>query len=81
MVFLGRGPGVSLADSLDPRLVAGIPPACFVALCLIAGFAVAAVFFSARERKAGQTGRSVGFFSFAVVIIIVAALILLTFVL
>ena len=48
---------------------------------LIAGFGGAAVFFSGRERKAGQAGRSVGFFAFATLLVIVGLLILLTMVL
>ena len=58
-------------------------PRWFVTLTwfLIASFAGAAVFFSARERKAGQTGRSVGFFTLAVLVIVVAALMFVAFVL
>ena len=48
---------------------------------LIAGFGGAAVYFSARERRAGQAGRSAGFFAFAALIVIVGLLILLTLVL
>lgn len=48
---------------------------------LIALLAGAAVFFSARERRAGQTGRSVGFFAFAVLVVIVAVLTVLMMVL
>jgi uncharacterized membrane protein SirB2 len=51
------------------------------AWCLVAGFAGGAVFCSARERKARMTGRSVGFFALAILIIIVAALAFLTSVL
>jgi uncharacterized membrane protein SirB2 len=58
-------------------------PRWFVTLTwlLIAGFAGAAVFFSSRERNAGQAGRSVGTFTLAVLVVIVAALIVSTLVL
>lgn len=58
-------------------------PRWFVSLtwCVIAAFGGVALFFTARERKVGQMGRSVGFFTLAVLLIIVAAFMALTFVL
>jgi uncharacterized membrane protein SirB2 len=52
-----------------------------VTWCLIAALAGAAVFFSSRERKAGQSGRSVGFFILAVLFIVLAFFAALVFVL
>ena len=52
-----------------------------VTWCLIAALAGTAVFFSSRERKAGQSGRSVGFFILAVLFIVLAFFAALVFVL
>ena len=47
-------------------------------VCVLAG---CALYFSARERRGGEAGRSVGFFTFAVLVILLGLLTVLTMVL
>jgi hypothetical protein len=54
------------------------PEWCAAAVFLLAfGFAGGAFYFNAREKRAGATTRSIGFFSLAVTLIIFAVLFLL----
>jgi len=47
-----------------------------VSVCVLAGVAL---FFNSRERRAGQSQRSIGFFVLAVLLIIIGLLTVLTF--
>jgi hypothetical protein len=58
-----------------PRWYAGLVVSL---ICLLAGVAL---YFNAQERRAGEQKRSVGFFTLAVLVILLAAFCLLPFVL